>query len=57
VIVAEWGPLYTVDDYIDMVGYSAFDCAGVYRPEIDGPVGEAPRRRILIPLPAEELTP
>jgi hypothetical protein len=53
VIVSEWSLLYTADDYIDMCGFSPFDCMAVYRPEVDGPIGEAPRRRILIPLPAE----
>jgi hypothetical protein len=57
VIVAEWGPLYTADGYIEMVGYSAVDCMHTYRPDVDGPVGDAPRRRILIPIPAEVNSP
>jgi hypothetical protein len=46
VVAAEWGLLYTASDYVAMVGYNLFDCAAVYRPEIDGPVDDAPRRAI-----------
>lgn len=53
VVVSEWGLLYRVDDYIHMCAYCAADCAAMYHPEIDGPIGDSPRRRIPIPVAVE----
>jgi hypothetical protein len=51
VVVDEIGLLYPVNDYLNQVmgGLHWDHCTQLYRPHIDGPVGDAPRIRDLSP--------